>query len=65
MPQQKQDKKSKVAIIYYTSSREDPKFEKMVQDNILSVTDLPIISVSQKPIDFGKNICVGGQFIDE
>jgi hypothetical protein len=48
-----------VAIIYYTSNKEDPKFEKRVQDNILSVTDLPIISVSQKPIDFGENVCVG------
>lgn len=48
-----------VTIIYYTSNREDPKLEKRVQDNILSVTDLPIVSVSQKPIDFGKNICVG------
>lgn len=48
-----------VAVIYYTSNREDPKFEKRIQQNILSVTDLPIVSVSQKPIDFGKNICVG------
>ena len=47
------------AIIYYSSCRENPEFEKKVQDNILSVTDLPIISVSQKPIDFGENICVG------
>jgi hypothetical protein len=48
-----------IAIIYYTSNREDPKFENRVKENILSVTDLPIVSVSQKPIDFGKNICVG------
>jgi len=47
------------AIIYYTSNRENPDFEKRIQENILSVTDLPIVSVSQKPIDFGKNICVG------
>ena len=47
------------AIIYYTSNKENPDFEKRVQENILSVTDLPIVSVSQKPIDFGKNICVG------
>ena len=48
-----------VAIIYYTSNMEDESFEKHIQDNILAVTDLPIISVSQKPIKFGKNICVG------
>ena len=35
------------------------RFEYHVRTNILSVTDLPIISVSQKPIDFGENICVG------
>lgn len=59
MSKQKQDEKSKVSVIYYTSNREDPEFEKRIQDNILSVTDLPIVSVSQKPINFGKNICVG------
>lgn len=46
-------------IIYCSSNREDPGFEQRVRDNIESVTDIPIISVTQKPIDFGKNICVG------
>ena len=47
-------------IIYYTSCREKESFEKKVRENILSKCgDIPIISVSQKPIDFGKNICVG------
>ena len=47
-------------IIYYTSNREKPDFEERVRENILKVKgDLPIISVSHKPIDFGKNICVG------
>lgn len=47
-------------IIYYTSNREDPAFEKRVQENLLKASQgLPIISVSQKPIDLGKNICVG------
>ena len=63
MSQKKPRKKGKglmkFAICYYTSNRENPEFEKKIQDNILSITDLPIISVSQKPIDFGKNICVG------
>lgn len=27
--------------------------------NALSEADIPIISVSQRPIDFGKNICIG------
>ena len=47
-------------IIYYTSNRENPEFEKKIQENILKQKgDIPIISVSQKPMDFGKNICVG------
>lgn len=48
------------AIIYYTSNREDEGFEQRVRENILRVSGgLPIISVSHKPIDFGKNISVG------
>lgn len=47
-------------IIYYTSNREDPEFEKRVQETLLkNCGGLPIISVSQKPINLGKNICVG------
>jgi len=47
-------------IIYYTSCREKESFEKKVRENILKVKgDIPLISVSQKPINFGKNICVG------
>lgn len=47
-------------IIYYTSNREKPDFEGRVQENLLKVCGgLPIISVSHKPIDLGKNICVG------
>lgn len=47
-------------IIYYTSNKEDQEFERRVQENLLkNCGGLPIISVSQKPIDLGKNICVG------
>lgn len=50
----------KSAIIYYTSNREDEEFEKKIRQNILNVCGgIPIVSVSQKPINFGKNICVG------
>jgi len=52
--------KDLVTCIYYTSNREKESFEKRIQENILKhCGDLPIISVSQKPIDFGHNICVG------
>ena len=47
-------------ILYYTSNKEDPEFEKKVIDNLLKVCgNLPIISISQKPMSLGKNICVG------
>lgn len=46
-------------IIYCSSNREYPQFEQRIRDNILAVTKLPIVSVTQKPIDFGTNICVG------
>ncbi len=53
-------KKYKTTIIYYTSNREDPGFERRVQENLLKNSGgLQIISVSQKPIDLGINICVG------
>jgi hypothetical protein len=49
-----------MTILYYTSNRENPAFEQRVRDNIIQTCcDLSIISVSQKPIDFGTNICVG------
>ena len=47
-------------IVYYTANTEKESFEKKVVENILQKSNgLPIISVSQKPMDFGKNICVG------
>lgn len=47
-------------IIYYTSNREKPEFEKKIIDNLKkSCGDTPIISVSHVPIDLGINICVG------
>lgn len=50
----------KKAIIYYTSNREDESFERRVQENLLKVCgDIPIISVSHRPITLGTNICVG------
>ena len=49
-----------LTILYYTSNREDEIFERRIRDNILQVSGgLPIISISQKPIDFGENIVVG------
>lgn len=45
-------------IIYYTANRE--RFEQKIVDDMLSkVGNLPIVSVSQKPMDLGTNICIG------
>jgi hypothetical protein len=47
-------------IIYYTSNKEDPAFEGRIIENLVKVCgDLPIVSVSQKPMILGHNICVG------
>lgn len=47
-------------VIYYTSNREREPFAGRIRSRLLAVAGhLPIISVSQKPLDFGENICVG------
>lgn len=49
-----------VTVLYYTSNREEEQFEKKIKDNLLKIIgNTPVISVSQKPIKFGQNICVG------
>jgi hypothetical protein len=47
-------------IIYCSSNKENEMFENIIKHNILkNCGGLPIVSVTQKPIDFGTNICVG------
>jgi len=47
-------------VIYYTSNRERPEFEaKIVAKLLENCNGLPIISVSQKPMKLGRNLCVG------
>jgi hypothetical protein len=49
----------RTTVIYYTANREDERFERVIREQILRAAEgLPLISVSQKPIDFGHNICV-------
>jgi hypothetical protein len=49
-----------ITILYYTANRDREEFEQKIRDNILELKgDLPIVSVSHKPIDFGENICIG------
>ena len=50
-----------VTLLYYSSNRES--FEQKIIDNILkNKGDLPVVSVTQKPVDLGINICVGEKF---
>jgi hypothetical protein len=46
-------------IIYVSSNKEDWSVENRIIDNISKVTKLPILSVTQKPVKFGRNIDVG------
>jgi hypothetical protein len=49
-----------LTVVYYTSNQESPDFEANVRKHLKqSATGIPIISVSQRPIDLGTNICVG------
>jgi SAM-dependent methyltransferase len=52
--------KNGMTIIYYTDNSLEPTFEKTVQEYLVEAADgKPIVSVSQKPLSFGENICVG------
>ena len=52
--------KDLVTIFYCSSNKEKPEFEQRIIDNINKYKgDLEVVSVTQKPIDFGTNICVG------
>lgn len=49
-----------MTIIYYTDNvLEEPIKTKCREHLVKTAEDVPIISVSQKPIKLGKNICVG------
>ncbi len=47
-------------ILYYSACTESPEFEQRIRDDLIKKAgDIPIISVTRKPIDLGTNICVG------
>jgi len=51
-----------ITILYLTGNLEEESFAEKIRQNILKLKgDIPIVSVSHKPMDFGKNICVGIQ----
>jgi len=50
-----------ISIIFYTANQIPEFFAENVREQILKATKcmIPIISVSQKPLEFGDNICIG------
>ena len=50
-----------LTILYYTANKIPEYFAKSVREDLIRVTEnkIPIISISQKPITFGMNSCVG------
>lgn len=53
-------------VLYYTANTELEPFASNIRKRLLSVIgDLSLISVSQKPLDFGRNICVGEVGVNE
>lgn len=51
-----------LTVIYYTADYEKPELLVRVRQTLwTNKGDCPLISVSQSPLDFGQNICVGGQ----
>lgn len=49
-----------LTILYITANVEDEVFENKIRGKLLEVAgNNPIVSISQKPIDLGHNICVG------
>jgi len=47
-------------ILYYTDNNIDPEIRDLCIKYLL-MTEIPIVSVSFKPMDLGTNICVGEQ----
>jgi hypothetical protein len=48
-----------LTIVYYTANLIDEQFASNIRNELLKF-NLPIISVSHKPLDFGDNLCVFG-----
>ena len=47
-------------VLYYSANTESPSFEQKIIDNIkFQAKGMPIISITRKPVDLGKNICIG------
>ena len=52
--------KANRVIVYYTDNQLETSLAEAVRKNLATAAGpIPIISVSQKPLNFGRNICVG------
>jgi hypothetical protein len=52
--------KEDITVVYYTANFLSDPFASNTKKKLLeAIGDLPLISVSKKPMDFGQNICVG------
>jgi len=52
--------KGDITVVYYTSNTENKRFEENICKSIdRAKGDLPLVSVSQEPMQFGENVCVG------
>lgn len=57
---------SDLTVVYYTASAEREEFETGIIRTLKeSVGNRRVISVSQRPLDFGRNICVGQIGVNE
>lgn len=56
--EKEREKMSDLTLLFYTANRVEPRMMDVAMDN-LKAYGYPIISVSQKPMDLGHNICVG------
>ena len=45
-------------LIYYTDGSLEDSLAELVRNRLLRI-GLPIVSVSQEPLDFGTNVCIG------
>ena len=49
-----------LTCVYYTPNYKNETFAEKIRQSLLkTIGDTPLISVSQKPLAFGQNICVG------
>lgn len=49
-------------VVYYTANKKPQAFAETVRKTLVAhMGDLPLVSVSHEPMDFGTNICVGPQ----